>query len=192
MEAAERAVSHFAIFILQFAICNPSSLTHFSCSKLLGSSMTESFRESDLEAFLNEALPAEESSRIERALRGDAELSGGRAIHARRDAGVHSLGKVWRRHRLSCPSREELGGFLLGALAEATADYIAFHVETAGCRYCQANLADLEDRRAGAGRSGRSPPPPLFPIEPAIFVAKREARHASGRRKCQVGRGECA
>ena len=30
------------------------------------------------------------------------------AIHRRRDAGLHSLGEIWRRHRLSCPSRQEL------------------------------------------------------------------------------------
>ncbi len=116
--------------------------------------MTESFRQSDLEAFLDEALPAEEMSRIEQALRGDAELARRLAgVHARRDAGVHSLGEVWRRHRLSCPTRQELGGFLLGALPEETADYIAFHVEMAGCRFCQANLADLEERRAALDRT---------------------------------------
>ena len=118
--------------------------------------MSESFRQSDLEAFLDEALPAEEMSRIEQALRGDAALARRLAgVHARRDAGVHSLGEVWRRHRLSCPTRQELGGYLLRALPEEAADYIAFHLEAAGCRYCQANLADLEARRTEPDRAAQ-------------------------------------
>jgi hypothetical protein len=32
---------------------------------------------------------------------------------------------------------------LLGALAGEQADYVGFHLETIGCRYCQANLQDL-------------------------------------------------
>ena len=32
---------------------------------------------------------------------------------------------------------------LLGALSEAEESYLQFHLETIGCRYCQANLADL-------------------------------------------------
>jgi hypothetical protein len=108
------------------------------------------FRQSDLEAYLDEALPPEEMARIEKAAREDraivAQLA---AIHARRGTGVHSLGEIWRRHRLSCPSREQLGSYLLGALEEAHADYIAFHTELVGCRYCRANLADLRSQQAG-------------------------------------------
>jgi hypothetical protein len=69
-------------------------------------------------------------------------------IHSRRNAGVHSLGEIWRRGRLSCPSREQLGSFLLAALPEDAADYVAFHLDVVGCRYCQANLADLESQQA--------------------------------------------
>jgi hypothetical protein len=66
------------------------------------------------------------------------------AINARRDAGVHSVGEIWRRHRLSCPTREDLGSYLLGVLDKGQTDYIDFHVKTIGCRLCQANLEDLE------------------------------------------------
>jgi hypothetical protein len=66
------------------------------------------------------------------------------AINARRDAGVHSVGEIWRRHRLSCPTREDLGSYLLGVLDKEHADYIEFHVKTVGCRLCQANMEDLE------------------------------------------------
>ena len=69
----------------------------------------------DLEAFLDESLPAERMAAIEDALRHNEVLQKQvAAINGRRDAGVHSLGEIWRRHRLSCPSREQLGSFLLG------------------------------------------------------------------------------
>jgi anti-sigma factor RsiW len=113
--------------------------------------MPKTIRQSDLDAYLDEALPPEEMARIEKALRKSAELRRQlAAIAARRDAGLHSLGAIWRRHRVSCPTREQLGSYLLGALPEELAQYVAFHLETIGCRYCQANLADLRTRQAEA------------------------------------------
>jgi anti-sigma factor RsiW len=114
------------------------------------------FTPSDLEAYLDEALPPEEMARIEKALRGDSALVKQLAsIQARRGSGVHSLGEIWRRHRLSCPSREQLAGFLLGAVSEALTGYIAFHVEVAGCRFCQANLADLRAQQTQPDQAAR-------------------------------------
>ena len=132
------------------------------------------FRQADLEAYLDEALPAEEMARIEKALRVDHVLARRLAgIHARRNAGVHSLGEIWRRHRLSCPSREQLGSFLLGALPDDLGRYVGFHVEVAGCRYCQANLADLE-RPAGRGRRrGADPPPQVLPVQRRLSARKK-------------------
>ncbi|MGD0898358.1 MAG: hypothetical protein ABR915_11020 [Thermoguttaceae bacterium] len=116
--------------------------------------MTSPLRQADLEAYLDEALPAEEMAETEKALRDAPELVRRLSeIHARRDSGVFSLGEVWRRHRLSCPSREQLGSFLLGVLPEETAHYVTFHLEVVGCRYCQANVADLTSREAEAGES---------------------------------------
>jgi hypothetical protein len=113
--------------------------------------MPTAFTESELEAYLDEALPAEEMARIEKALRKDRQLTQRLGtIHARRSAGVHSLGDIWRRNRLSCPSREQLGSYLLGALGKDFAEYIGFHLQVVGCRYCQANLADLERQQAEA------------------------------------------
>jgi RNA polymerase sigma-70 factor (ECF subfamily) len=110
----------------------------------------------DLEAYLDEALPAEEMAQIEKALRGDPELVRRLAeIHARRDSGVLSPGEVWRRHRLSCASREQLGSFLLGVLPEESARYLTFHLEVVGCRYCQANLADLRSQHAEAPQASQ-------------------------------------
>ena len=67
-----------------------------------------------------------------------------------RDRGEHSVGAVWRRHRLSCPTREQLGSFLLQALEPDFQDYVEFHLETVACPYCLANLADLQARQQEA------------------------------------------
>ena len=111
------------------------------------------FRPSDLEAYLDEALPPEDMAQIEKAMRENRTLVQQLAeVHARRNTGVHSLAEIWRQHRLSCPSRGQLGSYLLGAVAEAYANYITFHIKVIGCRYCHANLADLESRQAGTER----------------------------------------
>ena len=87
-------------------------------------------------------------SAIESVLRDKPELVDRLVlINRRRDSGVHSLGEIWRRHRISCPSREQLGSYLLGALDKEAAEYIEFHTAKLGCRLCQANLADLQDQR---------------------------------------------
>jgi len=113
--------------------------------------MSNKFSNSELEAFLDESLPGERMAAIEDALRHDGELQKLlTAINGRRDAGVHSLGDIWRRHRLSCPTREQLGSYLLGVLPREAADYIKFHVETAQCRYCEASIADLNSQQSSA------------------------------------------
>ena len=90
---------------------------------------------------------------FEAALRDDAALQARLAAAVgRRDAGVHSLGAVWQRHRLSCPSREQLGSHLLGVLDDDAADYIRFHIDVVGCRVCQASVADLHEQNAAADR----------------------------------------
>ena len=104
--------------------------------------------DAELEAYLDESLASELLARVEQALRDDpALLARLAAINARRDGGVHSLGEIWRRHALSCPTREQLGSYLLGVLDDGRGDYIAFHIRTAGCRACQANLTDLGQRQ---------------------------------------------
>jgi len=97
-------------------------------------------------AYLDESLPSQKMAELESAFRSDESLRKRLAeLISRRESGVHSVGDIWRRHRLSCATRKELGSFLLGAIADETADYLQFHIEIVGCRYCQANLVDLRE-----------------------------------------------
>jgi hypothetical protein len=115
---------------------------------------SRTYTAAELEAYLDEALGPAEMAAIEVALRNSPALLRELAeIHLRRDAGVHSLGEMWRRHRVSCPSREQLGSYLLGALPEADFKYVKFHLERVDCRYCRANLEDLENKRREAAES---------------------------------------
>ncbi|MEL6897092.1 MAG: hypothetical protein AAFP90_13385 [Planctomycetota bacterium] len=101
--------------------------------------------DADLSAFFEENLPASQMAAIENAVRSDPDLQKRlAAVCGREDAGLHTLGAIWRRYRLSCVSRETLGSYLLGVLPSNEADYVRFHTQDIGCRICQANLEDLQ------------------------------------------------
>lgn len=103
------------------------------------------FTDAELVAFLDEALSDERATELESRLRTESELRDRLvAVRGRETAGLHTLGAIWRRGRLSCPNREQLGQYILETLPEAEVDYIRFHLETIECRYCAANLADLQ------------------------------------------------
>jgi DNA-binding phage protein len=106
--------------------------------------MSEISRE-QLHAYLDDALSDAETARVEQALRDSETLR--RSLQQamqERDRGEHSLGAVWRRERLTCPSREQLGSYLLQVLDEGEQNYLDFHLHTIGCAYCVANLGDLQ------------------------------------------------
>lgn len=118
--------------------------------------MSKAIRESELEAYLDEGLPAPEMARIEQALRSDAGLCRQlAAVVGRRDAGVHTLGEIWRRHRLTCLGRDALGTYLLGAMPREQADYLDFHLRVVGCRVCLASLEDLRRQQAESQREAQ-------------------------------------
>ena len=104
-----------------------------------------------LRNYLADALPPEDLARVEKALRDSAELRARLedVRNNREDFQLHTLGAIWHRSRLTCPSRQQLGSYLLDALDPELAAYIKFHIEVVECPYCQANLADLERRQAG-------------------------------------------
>jgi hypothetical protein len=109
----------------------------------------DSLTDDQLLAWLDELLPVAQMAEVEKALRKSEALRRRVAnLGRRRDLGAHSVGDIWRRLRLSCPTRSELGAFLLGTLDQQQAGYVDFHIQTVGCRFCAANLADLELGRA--------------------------------------------
>jgi hypothetical protein len=99
-----------------------------------------------LRDYLVDALTPEESARVEKALRDSAELRAQleEVRQNRTDGQLHTLGAIWHRARLTCPSREQLGSFLLDALDPDLAAYLTFHMEVVECVFCQANLDDLK------------------------------------------------
>jgi len=97
-----------------------------------------------LASYLDEALPVEQMIEIEARLREEPGLRDRLAgIIEGQDYPLHQLGAIWRRHRLSCPDREEWSQFLLGVLPQEAVDYFRFHLEEMRCGYCAANLDDL-------------------------------------------------
>ncbi len=106
--------------------------------------MTSVSRE-ELSSYLDDSLSDAETARVEQALRqSDVLRRQLRTLMLERDRGEHSIGAIWRRRRLTCPSREQLGSYLLQVLESEQKDYIDFHLQTVGCAFCQANLADLK------------------------------------------------
>lgn len=106
--------------------------------------MPADFTDAELLAYLDEGLAVDRMAAVENALRASAGLRNRTAaLRQGREEQGHSVGEIWRRGRLSCPTRHELGSFVLGALPIELADYIRFHLETVGCRYCAANFDDL-------------------------------------------------
>ena len=98
-----------------------------------------------LHAYLDDALSESDLAMIEQALRESEPLRQRlRQAMQECDRGDHSLGAVWRRDRLTCPTREQLGSYLLQVLDDGLLDYIEFHLTTIGCPYCAANLQDLQ------------------------------------------------
>jgi hypothetical protein len=112
--------------------------------------MTEITRET-LRAFVDDALTEPETARVEQALRASEPLRKQlQHVIQERERGDHTIGAIWRRARLTCPSREQLGSYVLQVLDPGLQEYIEFHVRTVACAYCQANLTDLQTRQQEA------------------------------------------
>jgi hypothetical protein len=125
-----------------------------------------------LEGYLDDALSDAETALVEQALRGSEPLRRQlRAVMQERDRGEHSLGAIWRRQRLSCPTREQLGTFLLQVLDGEEHAYLEFHLNTIACPYCLANLADLQNLR-------KEPPPEATQRRRRIFESSAGYLHA--------------
>jgi hypothetical protein len=103
-----------------------------------------------LRDYLHDALPDAELAAVEKALRARPDLCELLAeVRDQEDRGEHTIGAIWRRERVSCPTRDQLGGFLLGAGDPDLLGYVEFHLTAIGCPYCQANLDDLKKLHGG-------------------------------------------
>lgn len=135
-----------------------------------------------LDAYLDDALTEGETAQIEQALRASDSLRHLlRTILQERDRGEHSIGAVWRRERLSCPTREELGSYLLQVLEAEHLEYLDFHLSAIGCPYCQANLADLQARQKEPAPTAQQRQRRLFQSSAAYLQAAQETKRG-GRR----------
>lgn len=109
--------------------------------------MSTEFTNAELEAYLDESLESGRAAEIEAQVRDDAALLQRLSeINGRREAGMHTLGEVWRRNQLGVPTVEQMGNFLLGVMPEGEADYIKFRIETLKCPFTIALKSDLESR----------------------------------------------
>lgn len=117
--------------------------------------MVDDVSDAELLAYLDEMLPDARAVVVERLLRNSAPLRArAAALNEQRDQGGRSLGEIWRRFRLSCPSRSEMASHVLGVLDTAASDYVRFHLEIVGCPMCQANCDDLNSLQANLRDSG--------------------------------------
>ncbi len=113
-----------------------------------------------LRNYLADALSSEDSARVEKALRESAEMRARLedVRQNRSDGQLHTLGAIWNRARLTCPSRQQLGSYLLDALDPDLASYLTFHLEVVECPFCLANLDDLkaQSQTPAAGHASKS------------------------------------
>jgi hypothetical protein len=141
-----------------------------------GCSVTTITRE-HLHAYLDDALSEAEMGLVEKALRDSEDLRRSLVqVMQERDRGEHSLGAIWRRDRLSCPSREQLGSYLLQVLDDNEHDYITFHLETIACPYCQANLADLQTQQSEPAPQTKDRRRRLFQTSAGLLQSARDTR----------------
>ncbi|MBN2181466.1 MAG: sigma-70 family RNA polymerase sigma factor [Sedimentisphaerales bacterium] len=56
------------------------------------------------------------------------------------------LTDIWKLQRFSCPKRSTIGAYLLGTLDKQWHDYVDFHLNKLGCRFCMANFEDMKNQ----------------------------------------------
>ena len=136
--------------------------------------MAEITRE-QLHAYLDDCLPEAEAAKIEKALRGSETLRQQLKLTLHeRDRGEHSVGAIWRRERLSCVTREQLGSYLLEALDDDLMDYVRFHLDTICCPYCLANLADLKAQQHETSQKAKQRRHKFFQSSAGLLSGKRK------------------
>ena len=114
------------------------------------------FTEAELAAYVSETLSVERSVVLEAELRTSTSLRERlRGMLAAGDSGALSVGSLWQQQRVSCPSRSTWAAYLAGELGGGLSDYLKFHLDDIGCRFCAANVADLQANDPDAERRTR-------------------------------------
>jgi len=102
------------------------------------------FTDAELEAYLDESLDSTRATEIEETIKTDSDLLQRLSvINSRRDAGVHTLGEIWRRNQIGVPSAEVMGNYLLDVLDDEQSAYIKFRMEQLKCPFTVALYDDL-------------------------------------------------
>lgn len=133
--------------ILQGVYAEPASdhaIIQIALRKFAEMSLQDRFTDEELMAYIDERLPSDRAAEVERQLRSSSSLSE-RLVELleRMDRGDITIGGMWRRGRWSCPPRAVLAGFVSGRLGDGLSQYLRFHIQTVGCRICEAIVQDL-------------------------------------------------
>jgi len=119
--------------------------------------VSSEFTDAELEAYLDESLDSLRAAEIESAIKTDKELIRRLSmINGRRDAGIHTLGEIWRRNQIGVPSAETMGNFLLGVLPEDEADYINFRMKQLRCPFTLAMFNDLQTQQSESAEMSKT------------------------------------
>jgi hypothetical protein len=85
----------------------------------------------------------------------DSELRGQiRTVQSEFDYHNHTVGSLWRRNQLTCPSDQEIADYQRGELAiiyPKIADHLQFHLNSIRCIYCISTAAELKQSAAKGG-----------------------------------------
>ena len=109
--------------------------------------MSMEFTDADLESYLDETLHPDLALELEETLKVNKDLLNRLSyINGRRDAGIHTLGEIWRRHQVGVPSRKQMEEFIGGKLSAEQEDYIDFRINILKCRYTIAHVKDLNNQ----------------------------------------------
>ena len=118
--------------------------------------MEHEFTDADLEAYLDEMLDPSDAANVEEALRQEEALLHRLShINSRRDAGVHTLGEIWRKNQVGVPTADTMEKYVEGELTAEEKNYVEFRLKSLKCRYTIAMLRDLQERQ-GSGEASQS------------------------------------
>lgn len=113
--------------------------------------MNPVFTDAELEAYLDEALDAVRSAELEQQVSEDKELLARLSrINGRRDAGIHTLGEIWRRNQIGVPTVEHMNNHLDGNLTAEESDYVKFRMDVLKCPFTIAMYKDLSAEKDGS------------------------------------------